>query len=102
MNIALIIAATALASSVLTAMILYRIVRTRLLPEIERSLERAGSDAAVKIGAEVETRVRAGIADAINGLASGDVIRSAARTASRTGVEILGESLGRILNPGRR
>ncbi len=108
----LVVLSTALLSALLTAALFGALVRWWLLPrlraqvddEVERATARMRAEldeATVRLGDEVEKRVRQGIVDGVAAIPSSEVVQGATRTVARTGAEILGAGLDTIFGRGR-
>lgn len=95
---------TALASALLTCLLIswwlrYR-VRPRLMAELDQEFRLRLKEASDVLAARVEEAVRKGVRDGFTSLASREVLQGTTRNIARTGAGIVEESLGRIL--GRR
>lgn len=92
------IMATALLSSTLTLGAAWWLWRNHLQTAVKASL----AEEIDALGEVVESRVRAGVLDAVSSIPSRDVIAETTRNVTRTGASLLEEGLGSLLRPGRR
>lgn len=98
MHTVLIIAATAICSSVLTVVLGSWLLRRFWERELEMRLRQLHDD----IGRTVETRVRRAVAESVNEPRPADMLRDSTWRAARSGSDLLTDSLGSLIGRWRR
>lgn len=90
-------------SSLLTALLVYLILRWKVLPELERRVEQRIRASHDELAQAIERGVKRGLLDGVaSSLPSREVLQDTTRTIARTGMEMMGDSLNAWLGARRR
>ncbi|MFZ5756259.1 MAG: hypothetical protein ACOY3X_05115 [Pseudomonadota bacterium] len=93
--------ATAVITAIVTTVLLCAVFRWWMLPRLEARLAAQIEASRDDFARALERSVRKGLADGVAMLPSREVLQDTTRTLARTGMELVGDSLGAWLG-GRR